>query len=154
MQQIGKRTAELHAALASRDDDPNFAPEEISGDDRSRWVEHLQQHTVQVLHDLLQRLPHGLASEDMARIPMHLMARHSLNAAQLPDAGNTGLLQDWAQELRTQLEHKVAGSVFRRTRTRFDQARLDTLVAGKGFVKVSAPGHLWRAWRAAVMQPR
>jgi hypothetical protein len=46
------------------------------------------------IHCLLQRLPLGLAAEDQARIPMHLMARHSVNAAQLSNIGHTGLLQD------------------------------------------------------------
>lgn len=107
-----------------------------------------------VVHCLLQRLPHGLASDDQARIPMHLMARHTVNAAQLENLGHIGLLQDWAFELHARLEHKVAGSVFRSARTRFDQAKLANLVAGKGVTKSSAPKHLWRAWRAAVAVPR
>jgi hypothetical protein len=106
------------------------------------------------VHCLVQRLPHGLSSEDQARIPMHLMARHGVNAAQLANMGNSGLLQDWALELHAQLEHKVAGSLFRNARTRFDQARLAHLMAGKGFIKAPAPKHLWRAWRAAVAVPR
>ena len=106
------------------------------------------------VHCLVQRLPHGLSSEDQARIPMHLMARHSVNAAQLVNIGHQGLLQDWAAELQAQLEHKVAGSVFRSARTRFDKAQLTHLMAGKGFIKASAPTHLWRAWRAAVAVPR
>jgi hypothetical protein len=85
---------------------------------------------------------------------MHLMARHNVNAAQLANMGNSGLLQDWALELHTQLEHKVAGSLFRSARMRFDQAQLTHLMAGKGFIKASAPKHLWRAWRAAVAVPR
>ena len=106
------------------------------------------------VHCLLQRLPQGLSSEDQARIPMHLMARHTVNAAQLANIGNRGLLQDWASELHAQLQHKVAGSLFRGARTRFDQAQLANLMAGKGFIKASAPKHLWRAWRAAVAVPR
>jgi hypothetical protein len=106
------------------------------------------------VHCLVQRLPHGLSSEDQARLPMHLMARHNVNAAQLANIGNSGLLQDWALELHTQLEHKVAGSLFRSARMRFDQALLTHLMAGKGFIKASAPKHLWRAWRAAVAVPR
>ncbi len=106
------------------------------------------------VHCLLQRLPHGLASDDQARVPMHLMARHAVNTAQLVNLGHVGLLQDWALELLARLEHKVAGSVFRGARTRFDQAQLANLVAGKSIAKSSAPKHLWRAWRAAVAVPR
>ena len=109
---------------------------------------------IMAIHCLLQRLPHGLSSEDQARIPMQLMARHSINSAQLANIGHVGLLQDWALELHARLEHKVAGSLFRSARTRFDQALLSNLSAGKGFVKPSAPKHLWRAWRAAVTVPR
>ena len=106
------------------------------------------------VHCLLQRLPHGLSAEDLARIPMHLMARHSVNAAQLPKIGQNGLLQDWATELRSVLAEKPAASVFRRARARFDQAQLANLMAGKGFVKAPALKLLWQAWRAAVAQSR
>lgn len=106
------------------------------------------------VHCLLQRLPEGLVAEDQARIPMHLMARHSVNAAQLANIGQNGLLQDWATELSSVLGEKPAGSLFRRARTRFDQARLANMMAAKALVKVPAPKLLWHAWRAAVTQPR
>jgi maltose alpha-D-glucosyltransferase/alpha-amylase len=38
MRQIGRRTAELHQALGSRSDIPDFAPEPISADDVARWT--------------------------------------------------------------------------------------------------------------------
>jgi maltose alpha-D-glucosyltransferase/alpha-amylase len=41
MRQIGKRTAELHLAFASRPDIPAFAPEPITADDSVRWTEAL-----------------------------------------------------------------------------------------------------------------
>ncbi len=106
------------------------------------------------VHCLLHRLPQGLSSEDLARIPMHLMARHSVNAAQLANIGQNGLLQDWATELNSVLGEKPAGSLFRRARTRFDQVQLANLMAAKSFVKAPAPKLLWLAWRAAVAQPR
>lgn len=102
------------------------------------------------VHCLLQRLPKGLSADDQAGIPMHLMARHSVSAAQLPMLGRNGLLQDWATELNSVLVGHVAGTLFRRARTRSDQAQLSGLIDGKGWVKASAPMHLWRAWRAAV----
>ena len=85
---------------------------------------------------------------------MHLMARYSVNAAQLPSIGQNGLLQDWATELNSILAGKTAGTLFRSARTRFDEAILQQMKAGKGFVKTSAPLNLWRAWRAAVALPR
>jgi len=39
MRQIGRRTAELHVALASRDDIPAFAPEPIAPDDVAGWAD-------------------------------------------------------------------------------------------------------------------
>ncbi len=106
------------------------------------------------VHCLLHRLPKGLSTDDQAGIPMHLMARHSVNAAQLPSIGRNGLLQDWASELNSILVGKTAGTLFRSARTRFDEAILQQMIAGKGLVKTSAPLNLWRAWRAAVAVPR
>ena len=47
-----------------------------------------------VIHWLLQRLPHGLATEDQARVPMHLFARHGISAAQLLAGQGDALLRD------------------------------------------------------------
>jgi len=102
------------------------------------------------VHWLLQRLPHGLATEDQARIPMHLFARHSLSAAQLIAGQGEALLRDWAAELQGQLSTTLTGAgAFRRSRTRFDSARLQRLAAGRGFGEPPPLATLWRAWRAA-----
>lgn len=102
------------------------------------------------VHWLLQRLPRGLASEDLARIPMHLFARHGLTAAQLATGQADALLRDWGRELATAIPARVPGAAFiRRSRNRFDQARLARLASGKGFAEPAAPLTLWRAWRAA-----
>ena len=106
------------------------------------------------VHCLLHRLPNGLSAEDQAGIPMHLMARHSVIAAQLPNIGRNGLLQDWAAELNSALPGKTACTLFRSARTRFDRARLKNLLAGNGFAAPSAPMSLWHAWRAAVTVSR
>jgi len=103
------------------------------------------------VHWLLQRLPRGLAEEDGARVPMHLLARHGLTAAALPGAPDA-LLRDWAGELHRALPQKAGGAFLRRARTRFDAARLQRLQArgGQGgFDDPGALGTLWRAWRAA-----
>ncbi|HEU5019466.1 MAG TPA: maltose alpha-D-glucosyltransferase [Pseudolabrys sp.] len=45
IRQIGRRTAEMHVALACRDDIPAFAPEPISADDVTRWSETMVERT-------------------------------------------------------------------------------------------------------------
>ena len=102
------------------------------------------------VHWLLQRLPHGLAAEDRGRIPMHLFARHGLDAAQLETRQVDALLQDWATELAAAMPSQVPGAaLLRRSRHRFDRALLEQVAAGKGFPVTAPPSTLWRAWRAA-----
>lgn len=102
------------------------------------------------IHWLLQRLPEGLASEDQARIPMHLFARHAITAAELPTVQAQALLRDWAGELLSALPPVLPGAALvRRSRAGFDQARLRRLASGKPFGPPSPPSSLWRAWRAA-----
>lgn len=102
------------------------------------------------VHWLLQRLPHGLASEDQARLPMHLLARHGITAEQLPTERSEPLLRDWAGELLENLPSRLSGAaLIRRSRLRFDQARLQVLASGRGLALPPAPATLWRAWRAA-----
>jgi hypothetical protein len=100
---------------------------------------------------LLKRLPAGLAMEDQARIPMHLLARHSLNAAALLNMDiHHPLLKDWALELKQALPAKLPGShLMTKARLHFDHARLANLAGGKGLVRANAFAHLWRAWKAA-----
>jgi phytoene/squalene synthetase len=103
-----------------------------------------------VVHWLTQRLPQGLAAEDQARIPMHLMARHGVGAAELAAGQGEALLRDWAAELSARLPAELpAVYAFRLSRTRFDRARLQRLAAGKGFTEPPPLATLWRAWRAA-----
>ncbi len=62
MSQIGKRTAELHLALASRADIPEFAPEAITEADMSQWTDTLAARAKARL-DLVANstLPEGVA---------------------------------------------------------------------------------------------
>ena len=102
------------------------------------------------VHWLLHRLPRGLADEDGARVPMHLLARHGLTAAQLPTAPDA-LLRDWAGELLAALP-AGGGAFLRRARLRFDRARLQRLAGRGGEGGFDDPGALptlWRAWQAA-----
>lgn len=102
------------------------------------------------VHWLLQRLPAGLEGDDRARIPMHLIARHGTIAGQHGAGKAPALIRDWAAELALAMPAGVAGApMIRRSRHRFDQARLARLAAGKGFSEPSAGLTLWRAWRAA-----
>ena len=100
------------------------------------------------VHLLLQRLPAGLGAEDQARLPLNLLARHGLTAAQVAAGQGDVLLRDWARELGMALP-EPQGPLFRRLRTRFDQVRLRRLAAGKGFVPPAAAASVWRAWRIA-----
>jgi maltose alpha-D-glucosyltransferase/alpha-amylase len=55
MRQIGRRTAELHDALASRTDIPEFAPEPIASDDIRRWTDALLARAEKTLDGVAQR---------------------------------------------------------------------------------------------------
>jgi len=103
------------------------------------------------VHWLLQRMPRGLADEDGARMPMHLLARHGLTAAGLAAAPDA-LLRDWAAELLAALPSTANGAFLRRARLRFDRARLQRLASRGGQGGFDDPGALptlWRAWQAA-----
>ena len=56
--QVGRRTADLHLALASRDDIQAFAPEPISPDDLASWTATLLEHVERTLDDLSARHSH------------------------------------------------------------------------------------------------
>jgi len=49
---LGRRTAEMHAALASPVDDPAFAPEPFTADDQRRLAEDLRSHAAAVFEGL------------------------------------------------------------------------------------------------------
>jgi len=55
MRQIGRRTAELHNALASRPDIPDFAPEPVSGEDLTAWTQSLVANATATLAELARR---------------------------------------------------------------------------------------------------
>jgi maltose alpha-D-glucosyltransferase/alpha-amylase len=59
MRQIGRRTAELHLAFASRGDIPAFAPEPITADDTAAWAKSQAERaasTIEMLEDSQTRL--------------------------------------------------------------------------------------------------
>ncbi|HEY0439815.1 MAG TPA: putative maltokinase, partial [Xanthobacteraceae bacterium] len=55
MSQLGKRTAELHLALASAPDDPAFAPEPVEPDDLAAWNTELLRQAQQFFDELQRR---------------------------------------------------------------------------------------------------
>ena len=69
-QLLGKRTAELHVALASASDDPNFAPEPFSPIYQNSLYQSMRSfaiQTLQLLRQGLEDLPEGLV-EDAQRV--------------------------------------------------------------------------------------
>jgi hypothetical protein len=103
------------------------------------------------VHWLISRLPQGLADEDLARLPMHLLARHGLTSADLPTERSRPLLRDWGTELLAAAPDRLGGNtaLFRRARHRLDRQRLRAL-AQQGLPRPpSPPAALWQAWRAA-----
>jgi len=63
---LGKRTAELHLALAAASDDPAFAPEPLTSDDMARLATELREHASRVFEELkgnLVRLPDEIIDE-------------------------------------------------------------------------------------------
>jgi maltose alpha-D-glucosyltransferase / alpha-amylase len=55
MRQIGRRTAELQNALASRPDIPDFAPEPVTSDDMAKWSAGLAQRAEATFNELFRR---------------------------------------------------------------------------------------------------
>ena len=55
---LGRRTAELHLALASATDDPAFAPEPLTPGDLQVLLADLQQHASSVFDALKERVPY------------------------------------------------------------------------------------------------
>ncbi|CAL79480.1 putative trehalose synthase (Maltose alpha-D-glucosyltransferase)(treS-like) [Bradyrhizobium sp. ORS 278] len=73
MAQTGRRTGELHAALASRGDIPGFAPEPTTADSLDHWIDRLRAQAVRIVASLSERHDHlkdperGLADQVLAR---------------------------------------------------------------------------------------
>jgi maltose alpha-D-glucosyltransferase/alpha-amylase len=72
MRQIGRRTAEMHVAFASREDIPDFAPENITPEDVARWTSE-SKIRAQGVFTLLERLLRDLP-ETTAQLAQHLLS--------------------------------------------------------------------------------
>ncbi|HLS84125.1 MAG TPA: hypothetical protein VK016_05620 [Arenimonas sp.] len=102
------------------------------------------------VHLLLQRLPEGLAAADQARLPLHLLARHGLDAGSVAAGQGEPLLRDWGRELAAALPAPSPGlALFRRLRTGFDRVRLQRLGRGPRFDPPAPLATVLRAWRLA-----
>jgi maltose alpha-D-glucosyltransferase/alpha-amylase len=74
MSQTGRRVAEMHVALASRDDDPAFAPERAIPDDIEHWVSDLVARAARVFDALKQRRD---AAKENERLMIEEMLSHA-----------------------------------------------------------------------------
>jgi maltose alpha-D-glucosyltransferase/alpha-amylase len=55
MSQTGRRVAEMHVALASNNELPDFAPEPIKSEDGQRWIDDIMARATRVFDTLVQR---------------------------------------------------------------------------------------------------
>jgi maltose alpha-D-glucosyltransferase/alpha-amylase len=77
IRQIGRRTADFHQAIASRDDVPDFAPEPIVADDMQQWVDAALARA-RTVFDLLDRRRDALDDEVRLRADALLAAREAI----------------------------------------------------------------------------
>src|SRR5581483_9552256 len=83
MRQVGRRVAELQAALASRNDLPDFAPEPITGADVRTWTDDFLRRANRVLDELAAR-GRELRESDRA-LAEALLARRAALPARLSE---------------------------------------------------------------------
>jgi maltose alpha-D-glucosyltransferase/alpha-amylase len=72
---LGRRTAELHLALASPTDDPAFAPEPMTADDLQAQIADVRQHAVGVFDVLKERVSY--LPDDVVESAASVLSRRS-----------------------------------------------------------------------------
>jgi maltose alpha-D-glucosyltransferase/alpha-amylase len=77
MRQIGKRTAEMHLAFGSRNDIPDFAPEQITEEDSAAWTTS-QAERAGATFDLLDRSQKNLNETTLSLAHRLLAERHTV----------------------------------------------------------------------------
>lgn len=135
--------ARLDASFAGKigDAGPDLSNADGSDIDVSKTV---------VMHLLAERLRAGLRSEDAGRIPLSLLARHRITAAQLVEPAGAATIADWAQQLLTFAPARLtAASVYRRARSAFDRRALQRVAQRRMDMPASPLAALWLAWGAA-----
>jgi maltose alpha-D-glucosyltransferase/alpha-amylase len=73
---LGRRTAELHLALASRPDDPAFAPEPLTSENLQAVLVDLRQHATRVLEALRERV--SFLPDEVVEIAAAVLSRRRL----------------------------------------------------------------------------
>lgn len=102
------------------------------------------------VHLLAQRLVHGRADDDAARVPMNLLARHGLTPSALGEERGEPVVRDWSLALRGHAPEPGPGMVvFRRLRAGLDREQLAYLQRHPGRPWQPGPLTVWRSWRLA-----
>ncbi|TXK65820.1 hypothetical protein [Alkalisalibacterium limincola] len=102
------------------------------------------------VHLLAQRLVHGRADDDAARVPMNLFARHGLTPSALGEERGEPVVRDWSLALRGHAPEPGPGMVvFRRLRAGLDREQLAYLQRHPGRPWQPGPLTVWRSWRLA-----
>jgi len=73
---LGRRTAELHLALASRPDDPAFAPEPLTSENLQAVLVDLRQHATRVLEALRERV--SFLPDEVVEIAAAVLSRRRI----------------------------------------------------------------------------
>ena len=108
-----------------------------------------------VVHLLTERLRAGLWSEDGGRIPLSLLARHRITAAQLVEPAGAAVIADWAQQLLAFAPVRLDGaSLYRRVHSAFDRRTLQRHVQHRDATPAHPLHALWLGWVAARRSPR
>ncbi len=101
------------------------------------------------VHLLGERLRSGREGGEGGHVPLALLARHGIDAAELGRERGEPALRDWAGELVGAMpDGRWEGSVFRRCRTAFDALLLRGRAAGRAR-PLSSLRTLAEAWKAA-----
>jgi maltose alpha-D-glucosyltransferase/alpha-amylase len=85
---LGRRTAELHLALASATDDPAFAPEPLTADDLDKLLEGLRERAAKVFDVLKERV--SQLPDDTVEIAASVLSRRRQIGAQVGSLKSDG----------------------------------------------------------------
>jgi hypothetical protein len=113
-------------------------------------AQHADVSNAVVVHLLAERLRAGLWSADGGRIPLSLLARHRITAAQLVEPAGAAAIADWAQQLLVLAPVQLASaSLYRRVHSAFDRRTLQRHVQRRAATPAHPLHALWLGWIAA-----